>query len=97
MKPATIIRTIVLLGALAALETACRTGAIDKALIIAPSAMVMALIKELSSDEIEEAPRPRRHDSDAVREHRGFVERVGDEQDRGVCPPPEAQHLVAHQ
>ena len=51
MKPATIIRTIVLLGALAALEVACRTGAIDKAMIIAPSAMVVALFKELGSDE----------------------------------------------
>ena len=52
MKPATIIRTLILLGALAALEIACRTGAIDRALIIAPSSMVVALVKELGSAEI---------------------------------------------
>lgn len=52
MKPATIIRTVVLAGAVAALEIACRAGAIEPSLIIAPSAMVVALVKELGSDEI---------------------------------------------
>jgi len=52
MKPATIIRTVVLVGAVAALEIACRTGAIPPTMIIAPTAMVAALVKELRSKEI---------------------------------------------
>ena len=52
MKKATWIRTVVLLGAVGALEVACRTGAIPATMVIAPSAMVVALVKMLRSDDI---------------------------------------------
>ena len=52
VKKATWIRTVVLIGAVGALEVACRTGAIPAAMIIAPSAMVTALVKLLRSDDI---------------------------------------------
>ena len=41
MKKATWIRTVVLVGAVGALEVACRTGAIPATMVIAPSAMVI--------------------------------------------------------
>ncbi len=52
MKKATWIRTVVLVGAVGALEIACRTGAIPATMIIAPSAMVVAVVKLLQSDDI---------------------------------------------
>ncbi len=52
MKKATWIRTVVLVGAVGALEVACRTGAIPATMIIAPSAMVAALVELLRSDDI---------------------------------------------
>lgn len=48
---ATAIRTVVLVGAVAALEIACRSGAIAPTMVIAPSAMVVALIETLQSDD----------------------------------------------
>ncbi|MFZ5779472.1 MAG: ABC transporter permease [Pseudomonadota bacterium] len=48
---ATVIRTVVLVGAVAALEIACRSGAIAPSMIIPPSAMVMALIEAVRSDD----------------------------------------------
>jgi len=41
----------VLVGAVAALEIACRTGAIPATMVIAPSAMVKALIETVQSDD----------------------------------------------
>ena len=52
MKKATWIRAVVLIGAVGALEVACRSGAIPATMVIAPSAMVVALGKMLQSDEI---------------------------------------------
>lgn len=52
MTKAGWIRTVVLVGAVGALELACRTGAIPKTMVIAPSAMVVALVETLQSDEI---------------------------------------------
>jgi NitT/TauT family transport system permease protein len=42
----------VLIGTVGALELACRTGAIPATMVIAPSAMVTALIETLQSDDI---------------------------------------------
>lgn len=52
IKKATWIRTVVLVGAVAALEIACRSGAIPATMVIAPSAMVAALVETLQSDDI---------------------------------------------
>jgi len=52
MTKAGWIRTVVLVGAVGALELACRTGAIPATMVIAPSAMVIALVETLQSDEI---------------------------------------------
>lgn len=52
MKKATWIRTVFLVGALGALEVACRSGAIPATMVTAPSAMVTTLVKTLQSDEI---------------------------------------------
>jgi len=52
IKKATWIRTVVLVGAVGALEVVCRTGAIPATMVIAPSAMVTALVETLKSDEI---------------------------------------------
>ena len=51
MKRATWIRTVILVGAVAALEIACRRGAIPASMVIAPSAMVLALVKIVQSDD----------------------------------------------
>ena len=52
MKKATWIRTAVLVGAVGALEIACRSGAIPATMVIAPSAMATALVKTLRSPDI---------------------------------------------
>ena len=52
MSKATWIRTAVLIGAVGALEIACRSGAIAASMVIAPSAMVVALVETLQSDDI---------------------------------------------
>ena len=48
---ATVIRTVVLVGAIGALEIACRSGAIPATMLIAPSAMVRALVELVKGDE----------------------------------------------
>ena len=48
---ATIIRTVVLVAAVGALEIACRTGSIPATMLIAPSAMVRALVELVRGDE----------------------------------------------
>jgi NitT/TauT family transport system permease protein len=52
MSKAGWIRTLVLAGAVGALEIACRTGAIPATMVVAPSVMVRALVDTLRSDEI---------------------------------------------
>lgn len=52
MSKATWIRTVVLIGAVGALEIACRSGTIPASMVIAPSAMVVALVETLQSDDI---------------------------------------------
>lgn len=52
MSKAGWIRTILLVGAVGALELACRTGAIAPTMVTAPSKMVTTLIATLQSDEI---------------------------------------------
>ena len=48
---ATLIRTVVLVGAVAALEIACRSGASPATMVIAPSAMVAALVSTMQADD----------------------------------------------
>src|SRR5512134_1326556 len=57
----------------------------------------VALAWPAGGDDVEEAPGARRHHADAVGEHGGLVQRVGDEQDGGAGLAPQAQQLVAHQ
>ncbi len=52
MSKAGWIRTFVLVGAVGALEFACRSGAISPTMVIAPSHMVTALVDTLQSDDI---------------------------------------------
>ncbi len=52
MSKAGWIRTVLLVGAVAALELACRTGAIAPTMVTAPSKMVTTLFETLRSDEI---------------------------------------------
>ncbi len=52
MNPATVIRTLVIIGIVGGLELACRTGALPHTVIIAPSAMVASIIETLSSGEL---------------------------------------------
>ena len=52
MSKAGWIRTILLVGAVGALELACRTGAIAPTMVTAPSKMVTTLVETLRSDEI---------------------------------------------
>ncbi|MBP6813507.1 MAG: ABC transporter permease [Burkholderiaceae bacterium] len=51
MKRATWIRLVVVIGAVGLLEAACRGRLIAPTMVIAPSAMVAALVKILASDE----------------------------------------------
>ena len=48
-------------------------------------------------DNVDQAPRPRRHHADAVGQHRRLVEGMRDEEDRRAGLAPHAQQLVAHQ
>jgi len=52
MNPATVIRTLVIIGIVGGLELACRTGALPHTVIIAPSAMVASIVETLSSGEL---------------------------------------------
>ena len=52
MSRAGWIRGAILVGAVAGLELACRTGAIPSTVIIAPSTMVLALVETMRSDDI---------------------------------------------
>ena len=52
MSRAGWIRGAILVGAVAGLEFACRTGAIPSTVIIAPSTMVLALVETMRSDDI---------------------------------------------
>jgi hypothetical protein len=52
MSKAGWIRTLLLMGAVGALELACRTGAIAPTMVTAPSKMVTTLVETLRSDEI---------------------------------------------
>jgi NitT/TauT family transport system permease protein len=52
MSRAGWIRGTILVGAVAGLELACRTGAIPSTVIIAPSTMVLALVETMRSDDI---------------------------------------------
>ena len=52
MSKAGWIRTILLVGAVGALELACRIGAIAPTMVTAPSKMVTTLVETLRSDEI---------------------------------------------
>jgi NitT/TauT family transport system permease protein len=52
MTRAGCIRGAILIGAVGSLEVACRTGAIPSTVVIAPSAMVVALVETLRSDDI---------------------------------------------
>ncbi len=49
MKPAAQLRTVVLVGAVAALEIACRTGAIAPTMVVAPSDMVVGMVEALGT------------------------------------------------
>ena len=57
----------------------------------------VALARPAGLDEIDEHARARRHHADAVRQQRGLVERVGDQQDGGAGLAPQLEQLVAHQ
>lgn len=47
MSLAGVLRTLLIVGAIAALEIACRTGAIKPTMVVAPSAMVLGVIEAL--------------------------------------------------
>jgi len=51
LSKATVIRTVVLVGAVGALEIACRGGAIPATMLIAPSAMAKALVDLVRADD----------------------------------------------
>ena len=51
MKKATWIRTAILVGAVGALELACDMGVVPATMVISPSAMVLALVKTVQSDD----------------------------------------------
>jgi NitT/TauT family transport system permease protein len=52
MTRAGLIRAAILIGAVAALEIACRSGAIPATMVIAPSTMLQALVRTLQSGDI---------------------------------------------
>jgi NitT/TauT family transport system permease protein len=51
VKKAAWIRTAILVGAVGALELACDTGVVPATMVISPSAMVLALVKTVQSDD----------------------------------------------
>ena len=69
--------------------TAPNDGVLDDAAV--------ALARPAGLDDVDEAAGPRRHHADAVGEHRGLVERMGDQEHGRAGRAPQAQQLVAHQ
>src|SRR6185312_12150947 len=57
----------------------------------------VAVARPIRRDDVEEPSGSSRHDADTVREHGGFIQRMGNEQDARTRLAPETQHLVSHE
>src|SRR5438105_4709533 len=59
--------------------------------------LAVALARPAGDDDVEETPRTCRHRADAVGEHSGLVEGMGDQETRRAGPAPQTEHFIAHE